>query len=94
VTLEGKTLSTAIAWCTQSLKHCGDIAILDILAAIESLLRGNGSKVGEVCSMMLNHYHVGVSDHCKNIIYSMECSPVNLKIFSSGSMKSIHDSFH
>lgn len=54
VPLEGKSLSTAIAWCTQSLKHCGDIAILDILAAIESLLRGNGSNVGEVCCMMFH----------------------------------------
>jgi len=54
VTLEGKSLSTAIAWCTQSLKRCGDIAILDILAAVESLLRGNGSKVGEVCCLMFH----------------------------------------
>jgi len=54
VTLEGKSLSTAIAWCMESLEQCSEIAILDILAAIESLLRGNGSKVGEVCCMMFH----------------------------------------
>lgn len=33
------------------------------------------------CFIKLIPYHVGVNDHCKNIIYSMEYSPVNLKIF-------------
>ena len=33
------------------------------------------------CFVKLIHYHLGVSDHCKNIIYSMEYSTVNLKIF-------------
>jgi hypothetical protein len=52
VKVEGKTLSIAIGWCTQSLKYCGDIAILDILEALEALLRGNGSNVEEVCHVM------------------------------------------
>lgn len=54
VKLEGKSLPLAIIWCTQSLKYCGDIATLDILAALECLLRGNGSNVGEVCCILFH----------------------------------------
>jgi hypothetical protein len=49
VKVEGKTLSIAIRWCTQSLKYCGDAAILDILLALKALLHRNGSNVEGVC---------------------------------------------
>jgi hypothetical protein len=48
VKVEGKPLSAAVRWCLQCLKYCGDAAILDILLALETLLRGNGSNIHEV----------------------------------------------
>ncbi|XP_069701845.1 HEAT repeat-containing protein 6 isoform X3 [Periplaneta americana] len=47
VKVEGKTLSDAISWCIQSLKCCREIAVLDILQALESLLRGNANNIDE-----------------------------------------------
>lgn len=54
VKVEGKTLSIAIRWCSQSLKYCGDVAILDILLALQALLRRNGSNVEEVCCFIFH----------------------------------------
>ncbi|KAJ9596933.1 hypothetical protein L9F63_012058 [Diploptera punctata] len=53
VKVEGKTLSLAVGWCVQSLKHCADVAILDILYALEALLRGNGIYVEEQIHQLL-----------------------------------------
>ncbi|XP_021942024.1 HEAT repeat-containing protein 6 isoform X3 [Zootermopsis nevadensis] len=47
VKVEGRPLSAAVRWCVQCLKCCGDAAILDILLALETLLRGNGSSIHE-----------------------------------------------
>lgn len=48
VKVEGEPLSAAITWCTQCLKYSGDAAILDILLALEALLRGNASNIHQV----------------------------------------------
>lgn len=53
VKVEGRPLSAAVRWCVQCLKCCGDAAILDILLALETLLRGNGSSIHEVCCLLL-----------------------------------------
>ena len=61
VKVEGKTLTLAVSWCTQSLKHCGDIAVLDILQALEALLRGNGIYIEEVCHIFSKSLNIIIS---------------------------------
>ncbi|XP_047003089.1 HEAT repeat-containing protein 6 [Schistocerca americana] len=51
VKVEGKTLLLAINWCLEAVKYCSDIAILDILGALEVLLYGNGNLVKLSCDI-------------------------------------------
>nr|CAD7407400.1 unnamed protein product [Timema poppensis] len=52
VKVEGQTLHLAVKWSCQALRNCADIAVLDILLALETLLRGNGGKLEEVDSLL------------------------------------------
>nr|CAD7394973.1 unnamed protein product [Timema cristinae] len=52
VKVEGQTLYLAVQWSCQALRNCADIAVLDILLALEALLRGNGGKLEEVDSLL------------------------------------------
>nr|CAD7428030.1 unnamed protein product [Timema monikensis] len=52
VKVESRTLYLAVQWSCQALRNCADIAVLDILLALEALLRGNGGKLEEVDSLL------------------------------------------